>query len=91
MAVAETSVVILNRVGLHARPASMFVQKAAQFQAQISVRHGDKSANAKSILGILKLGAGCEATLDIRAEGVDAQEAIDALVELVNRKFGEEE
>ncbi len=91
MAIAETSVVISNRVGLHARPASLFVQTAAQFQAQIQVRHDDKTANAKSILGILKLGAGYGTPLNIRAEGTDAQEAIDALVELIDQKFGEEE
>ena len=90
MPVIENSVVITNKVGLHARPATLFVQKAASFQSQIQVRHGEKSANAKSIVGVLKLGASMGATLAIRAEGEDAAEAVSALLELVERKFGEE-
>ena len=90
MPVIENTVVITNKVGLHARPATLFVQKAASFQSQIQVRYGEKSANAKSIVGILKLGASMGATLAIRAEGEDAAEAISALLELVERKFDEE-
>lgn len=90
MSVVENTVVITNKVGLHARPATLFVQEAARFQAQIQVRSGEKSANAKSILGVLKLSASQGTTLAIRAEGDDAAEAVRALVELVERKFDEE-
>jgi phosphotransferase system HPr (HPr) family protein len=90
MPVVENTVVITNKVGLHARPATLFVQKAAAFQAQIRVRSGEKSANAKSIVSILKLGASQGATLVIQAEGEDAAEAVQALVELVEQKFYEE-
>jgi phosphotransferase system HPr (HPr) family protein len=90
MSVVENTVVITNKVGLHARPATLFVQAAARFQAQIQVRSGEKSANAKSILGVLKLGASQGTTLAIRAEGDDAAEAVRSLVELVERKFDEE-
>ncbi len=90
MPVVENTVVITNKVGLHARPATLFVQAAARFQAQIQVRSGEKSANAKSILGVLKLSASQGTTLAIRAEGDDAAEAVRALVELVERKFDEE-
>jgi phosphotransferase system HPr (HPr) family protein len=91
VAVAESSVVITNKVGLHARPARLLVQAAAQFQSQIQVRCGEKSANAKSIVGVLKLGATLGQTLALRAEGDDAQQAIQELTGLVQRKFDEEE
>lgn len=91
MPVVENTVVITNKVGLHARPAALFVQKAARFQSQIQVRYGEKYANAKSIIGILKLGASPGAILVIHAEGDDASEAVQALVELVENKFNEEE
>ena len=81
---------IQNKLGLHARPATLFVQEAARFRAQIQVQCGEKRANAKSILGMLKLGARSGARLLIRAEGEDAAEAILALVSLVERKFDEE-
>ncbi len=90
MPVVENTVVITNKVGLHARPATLFVQEAAHFHAQIQVQCGEKSANAKSILGVLKLGASLGATLHLRAEGEDAAEAMQALVSLVERKFDEE-
>ncbi len=90
MPVVENIVVITNKVGLHARPATLFVQEAARYQARIQVQSGEKSANAKSILGVLKLGASQGATLHLRAEGEDAAEAIQALIALVERKFDEE-
>ncbi len=91
MTMLETRVVITNKVGLHARPAGMLVQTAAQFQSKIQVQCGDKIANAKSILGVLKLGAVLGDTLVLRAEGEDAENAMNMLVELMNNKFGEEE
>ncbi len=91
MPVAETSVVILNKVGLHARPARLLVQTAAQFRASIQLKSGDKTANAKSIVGVLKLGAELGDTLVLHAEGEDAEESIKTLSELVLRKFDEEE
>lgn len=90
MPVVENPVVITNTVGLHARPATLFVQAAARFHAQIQVRQGERSANAKSILGVLKLSASQGTTLLIRAEGEDAVEAVQTLVSLVERKFDEE-
>ena len=91
MPVVETTVVITNKVGLHARPASMFVQTAARFQSQVQVMHGEKKANAKSIMGVLKLGAMAGDTLLLSAEGEDAENAVNALAELIDRKFNEEE
>ena len=91
MSIIETNVTIMNRVGLHARPARLLVQTAAQFQSQIQLRRGDKSANAKSIMGVLKLGAVMGDTLLLRAEGEDAEKALDALTNLTLRKFDEQE
>ena len=91
MTMVETSVVISNKVGLHARPARLLVQTAAQFQSKVQVQHGNKTANAKSIVGVLKLGAVLGDTLILSAEGEDAEKAVSALTELVHRKFDEEE
>ncbi|HEX6109855.1 MAG TPA: HPr family phosphocarrier protein [Ktedonobacteraceae bacterium] len=91
VAIVETSVVILNKVGLHARPARLLVQTAALFQARIQIYYGDKTANAKSIVSVLKLGAAFGDTLVLHAEGEDAQQAIETLTDLVYRKFDEEE
>jgi phosphotransferase system HPr (HPr) family protein len=89
--VVQTHVVITNRIGLHARPARLLVQTAAQFQAKIQLQVGEKAANARSIVGVLKLGASCGDTIHISAEGNDAQEAINTLTDLIHRKFDEEE
>ena len=91
MPVAENTVVIVNKVGLHARPASLLVQTSARFQSHIQVKCGDKTANAKSIVSVLKLGAGLGHTLVLHAEGEDAETALRTLTELVERKFDEEE
>ena len=91
MSIVETNLVITNKVGLHARPARLLVQTAAQFQARISVQCGEKTANAKSILGVLKLGAARGDTLVLHAEGEDAEQAVETLTSLARRKFDEEE
>ncbi len=91
MPVAEAYLVIKNKVGLHARPARLLVQTAAQFQSRIQLQQGEKSANAKSIIGVLKLGAVFGDVLVLRAEGEDAEKAVKTLTELVDRKFDEEE
>ena len=91
MPVVETSLVITNKVGLHARPASLLVQTAAQFQSKIRVQFDDKTANAKSMLGVMKLGASKGDTIVVRAEGEDAEQAIAALTDLVRHNFNEEE
>jgi len=91
-AATQTAHVLLtNRVGLHARPASLFVQTAASFNAQVTVQLGDRRADGKRILAILQLGARCGDELEIRAAGPDAPTALAALVALVQRKFDEED
>jgi phosphotransferase system HPr (HPr) family protein len=89
--VVETRVVIINRVGLHARPARLLVQTAAQFQSRIQLQLGEQLINARSILGVLKLGAVLGDAVLIRAEGEDAEDAVKTLIDLVSRKFDEEE
>jgi phosphotransferase system HPr (HPr) family protein len=91
MASAEVTLLLANKVGLHARPASQFVQTAMQFASDITVSCGSRRANAKSILQILNLGAGGGAEISIRAAGPDAETAIEMLKQLVAKKFGEAE
>ncbi len=85
----EVTVTIIHDVGLHARPASMFVQTAVKFTSDIEVTHGETTANAKSILGVLTLGAHKDAQIVINAEGEDAEDALKALEQLVINNFGE--
>lgn len=85
----QRTVELVNRLGLHARAASKFVQEASRFQAEIRVRHNDEEVNGKSILGLLLLAAPCGSKLTISAEGADAEEALQALVQLVADRFGE--
>lgn len=84
----SVTLTINHPVGLHARPASVFVKTASQFNANIQVTNGNKKANAKSILSVLTLGAGKGAVITITAEGEQAEEALAALKELVESNFG---
>ncbi len=84
----EITLRVEHPVGLHARPAALFVQTAKKFQSDIRVKHGDKEANAKSILGVLTLGANQGAVVTIRAEGEDAEEALEAIKKLFDDNFG---
>ncbi len=80
---------ITNTVGLHARPAALFVQEANRFAADITVYLGDDQADAKSILDLLLLGAVQGSRVTVRAEGPDAEAALEALSALHARNFGE--
>ncbi|GED71921.1 hypothetical protein BRE01_56230 [Brevibacillus reuszeri] len=86
----EKQVTILNKSGLHARPASEFVKLAARFESEITILLGTKVANAKSIINVLSLAATMGTVFTLRAVGPDEAEAIDALSSLIERKFGEE-
>ena len=86
---SEITLTVHHEVGLHARPASQFVQTAKQFVSDITVAHGEREANAKSILGILTLGADRGAVITVRADGEDADQALAALAALVADNFGE--
>jgi phosphocarrier protein HPr len=91
MPTAQMTLTLLNKVGLHARPASKFVQTAARFTSKITVSHRTRTGNAKSILDVLKLGAVGGTEITITAEGEDAEAALAALKGLVAEKFGEAE
>ena len=84
-------VVVPNKQGIHARPAEMFVRRAQQFQSKIEIVHDDYRIEAKSIMNLLTLGAAQGTQLILEAEGSDAQEAVDALAEVVEKGFLEED
>lgn len=87
---ASATVTIVNRLGLHARPAMSFVEVASAHDAKVTVRRGDQTVDGKSIMQMMMLAATKGTQLEIVAEGEDAEQAIKALVDLVNRGFDEE-
>jgi phosphocarrier protein len=82
---------IINRLGLHARAAAKLTHLASGFQSEIWVSRSGRRVNAKSIMGVMMLAAGQGTSVQIEAEGVDAQAALDALSRLIADKFGEGE
>ena len=83
------SVKVQNQVGLHARPATFFIQKANEFKSSIWVEKEERRVNAKSLLGVLSLGIMGGTDIKIMAGGSDEEEAVDALVALVESGFAE--
>ena len=79
-----------NKLGLHARAAAQFVQAANKFGADIFVEKNGQEVNGKSIMGVMMLAAGCGSKIIIKANGVDAKDAIAVLQALIDGKFGEE-
>jgi phosphotransferase system HPr (HPr) family protein len=88
--VIRREVVICNALGLHARAAARFVQVASRFKSRIKVSHGERTADGKSILGLLALVGAQGTRLSISADGADEQEALATLIDLVQGRFGEE-
>ena len=82
--------VVGNKLGLHARPAAMFVRVANRFASDIQVEKDGEEINGKSIMGLMLLAAGCGSRLKVTVTGSDAGEMIKALEELIARKFDEE-
>ena len=80
-------VMVQNQIGLHARPATFFIQKANEFKSSIWIEKEERRVNAKSLLGILSLGIVGGTSIRIIADGADEQQAVDALVELVESGF----
>jgi phosphocarrier protein HPr len=87
--IVSRAVTIPNRRGLHARAAAKFVTMAERFDASVDVIRDGQSVSARSIMGLMMLGAGCGATIELRAEGWGAKEALDALAALVEAGFEE--
>jgi phosphocarrier protein HPr len=80
---------VVNEFGLHARAATKLVQLAGRFRSEIEVRNGAQAANAKSVMGVLLLCGAKGTTLDVRASGADAAEAVQAIGRLIADRFGE--
>jgi len=89
--VPEREMTIINKLGLHARASARFVDTASRYQAQIEVETPRRTVNGKSIMGLMTLAASRGTTITVRADGVDADAALQALSELVERRFGERE
>ena len=83
-------IIVQNRAGIHARPASLIVQTANKFQSNVMIEKEGISVNAKSIMGVMTMAAGYQAELIISAEGTDEAEAMAALEQLFTTKFEEE-
>ncbi len=82
-------ITVKNEVGLHARPATYFIQKANEFKSGIWVEKEERRVNAKSLLGVLSLGIVKGTAITVIADGADETEAVEALVALINNNFGE--
>ncbi len=85
----KATVTISNKLGLHARASAKLTKLAGSFQCGVHLSRGDRRINAKSIMGVMMLAAGLGSEVVIEAEGPDEQRAVDALLALINDKFGE--
>ena len=88
--VTQADLLIRNQLGLHARACALFVKTAARYQSEVWVARDDLEVNGKSILGVMMLAAEMGAKVTLKADGKDETEALEALVRVVNNKFGEE-
>ena len=86
---ATKKFVVNNKLGLHARPAAIFVEAANKFESEIYVKKGDRKINGKSIMGLMMLAAGCGTKLIIEIEGKDAQLAMKRIEEIFENNFYE--
>ena len=87
---SEQTVEITNELGIHARPAALFVKEAGRYTSDIFVLKNGQEVNGKSIMGIMMLAVECGSKITIKAKGPDSAEAVQGLVDLVRSKFGEE-
>jgi len=85
----QQNIVISNKLGLHARASAKLTQMASRFSSEIWISRNDRRVNAKSIMGVMMLAAGLGSTVRLETEGPDQDEAMAALVALINDKFGE--
>jgi phosphocarrier protein HPr len=87
---AEKNIPVINRLGLHARPAAMFVRIASRYRCEVWVAKEGEEVNGKSIMGLMMLAAGQGSKLRLRCEGPDAEKALADLEELINARFHED-
>jgi phosphocarrier protein len=85
----KTSITISNRLGLHARASAKLTKLAGGFKSEIHLSRNERRVNAKSIMGVMMLAAGCGAEIGIETDGADEEAAMQALRELIESKFGE--
>ena len=86
----EKEITVINRLGLHARPAAMFVRIATRYRSEVWVEKEGEQINGKSIMGLMMLAAGQGSKLTIRCEGPDAEKVMEELEELIRQKFNED-
>lgn len=87
----KQDILIINKLGLHARASTKLTQTASQFKSDIWIERNGRRVNAKSIMGVMMLAASKGSTVSLEATGQDESEAIEALVALINNRFGEPE
>jgi len=87
---AEREIAIVNRLGLHARPAALFVKVASRYRSDVWVKKENEEVNGKSIMGLMMLAAGQGSKLQVRCEGPDAARALDEIEELIKACFNED-
>ena len=87
----KKSVTISNKLGLHARASAKLTKIAGSFPCEVWLSRGDRRINAKSIMGVMMLAAGLGSTVELETNGEQEEEAMDALIQLMNDKFGEGE
>lgn len=82
-------ITVRNQVGLHARPATFFIQKANEYKSTIWISREERKVNAKSLLGVLSLGITKDTVVSVIAEGVDEEDAVNGLIQLISSNFEE--
>ena len=87
----QTTITISNKLGLHARASAKLTKLAGSFPCEVWISKGERRVNAKSIMGVMMLAAGIGSSVDLETDGAQEQEAMDALIALINDKFGEGE
>jgi phosphocarrier protein len=87
----KQSITVINKLGLHARASAKLTKVAGSFPCQVWISRGERRVNAKSIMGVMMLAAGVGSQLEIETMGVQEKEAMEALIGLINDKFGESE
>lgn len=83
---AQKTFTITDETGIHARPATMLVQTASKFQSAINLEYKGKSANLKSIMGVMSLGIPKDASIQVAADGTDAEEALEAIADVITKQ-----
>jgi len=89
--VISSELQIINKLGLHARAAAKLVKLASSFECNIDIEKEGQKVNSKSIMGVMMLAASCGSVVTITATGTDEEKALDAVTDLINRRFDEEE